>query len=988
MAVSARSASASASRVRRLSKARPLPGSLYPRPSPPTGPGPTDDFSGVAVSRRTSAPRGGLSRGLLQAKLVVGRSDDPLEVEADRMAEADRAHPGRSRETNAIPDLQRDAASCLGYDFSRIPAHPSAASIQRKPLINTPGDRYEREADDVADKVMRVAEPTTINATSPAIQRRCADCEEREEEKLIQTARLPAARTEEGLDASAAARAATRGGTPLPTDLRAYFEPRFGHDFSQVRIHTDAEGSKAARSVQARAYTYGSDVVFGAGEYAPATPQGRRLLAHELTHVIQQGGGAPARRTNAHSAPVSPALHSGPAIFRAACAEASCPPVEFPVPAYGVIWQQAESCLQDKYREAHRGNTIGNATSWVGLTGKNPHEQATIDFFRSHYTGKGFKPKKDPQSQFPENELEREGSRQRQAEPDIFDFTDQVILEITTPAGVPYRAQKIVWEVDLANELMLESGIGGKQLWMPGFWQPSACYTMPGSAGKGYYRAWNQGGVLTYMPVSDVTNEAYLAAIAAAVAAAGKQMSKGTKGSGPPPAPVLTPGLATALLVVGAVALAILLLPEELVAAVGLAIVRFATVLLGLLGGGSLAFGAEGAGSGSGPGGGPGGQPGGKEPTGTGDSPGGTGGAGGAGGTQVKGRGTGIGSGSAGTQKQGSQTAGGGKTPAPSATAATGSAPYNETLHKLLQLIQKLNLKDGDKISPEDAERILALGEELLKQLEAADPNDPNAVALKDLIAGLNPRVAKALKKVQAASGTGGDPKGGGTKPADQAGSGTKDTQTTGSGTKGGAATAPTADPGASGASKPKGDGGSGGKGGAGKDPGSRKDPSAVSGSGLKPISDQEAGDARFHEFQFRISGFDPTVPRKQGDPVQFTINGVVQKKGFHAQVTGTFDHAETSDDAIITYIELPSVLVVEGPIRRRRSPRRSGLSRRGRRHPRHGELVTLHFLGRLGHSVPLTVRRVSFGPYVLVTSQWNGASHPAQLSVACAQKS
>jgi hypothetical protein len=432
---------------------------------------------------------------------------------------------------------------------------------------------------------------------------------------------------------------------------------------------------------------------------------------------------------------------------------------------------------------------------------------------------------------------------------------------------------------------------------------------MPGSSGKGYYRAWNQGGVLTYMPVSDVTNEAYLAAIAAAVAAAGKQMSKGNKGSGPPPVPVLSPGMATALLVVGAVALAILLLPEELVAAVGLAIVRIGTALLSLLGGGSLAFGAEGVGSGSGPGGGPGGQPGGTAPTGTGDAPGGTGGAGGAGGTQVKG----TGSGSDGAHKQGSQNAGAGKTPAPPGTAATGSAAYNATVHKLMELIQKLNLKDGDRINPEDAERILALGEELLKQLEAAEPNDPNAVALKDLIAGLKPRVATALKKVQAANGTAGDTKGGGKKPAGKAGSGVNDTQTTGTATKGRAATAPNAKPDASAANKPTGDGGSGGKGSAGKAPGLRRDPSSISGSGLKPLSDQEAGDARFQAFQFAISGFDPHVSRESGDAVRFTIKGVVQKKGFHAEVTGTFDHAETSDDAIITYIELPSALEVEG---------------------------------------------------------------------------
>jgi hypothetical protein len=784
----------------------------------------------------------------------------------------------------------------------------SPPRIQRKPTISSPGDSYEREADDVADKVMRMAEPAPIAPASAAIERKCADCED-QEKKLIQTKPMPSAHAEAGGYPGAAASAATRPGTPLSPELRAFFEPRFGQDFSKVRIHADGEASNAARTVQARAYTYGRDIVFGAGEYAPATAQGKRLLAHELTHVIQQSdGGQRNSFGNANFTPASPDLRSGPAVFRSACAAAVCPPVEFPVPAYGVIWQEAERCLQDRYKDEHPGNTIGFGTSWVGLTGKNMHENATIDHFRSHYTGKGFKPKKDPQNAFPDKELEREGSRQRQAEPDIFDFTDQVILEITTPAGVPYRAQKIVWEVAEATELMMASGIGGKQLWMPGFWQPKPCYTMPGSNAKGYYRAWNQGGVLTYLPVSDVTNEAYLAAIAAAVAAAGKAMSKGNKGSWPPPvvSPAPVPAFAYALLILGAVALAILLLPEELVAAAGLAILRIGSALLTLLGGGSLAFGAEGGGSGAG--GGPGGQPAGTEPTG--DGPGGTGGAAVADGTKANGSGTGSGpgSGSAGAQAQGSQNAGAGKIPAPSGTTGTGSAPYNETLHKLMELIQQLNLKDGDKISLEDAERLLSFGEELLKQLEAADPNDPNAVALKNLIAGMKPMVGKALKKVQAANGTGGDKKDGGTKPADKPGSdrtGTTGHDTTGQNAHPGAK--PSTNP------DPKGDDSAGGKGGAGKDSGMRRDSSAVSGSGLKPVSDEEAGNSGFQPFQFGISGFDPTVSRKKGDPVRFKINGVVQNKGFHAEITGALDYAETVGDTIITYVELPSVLVVEG---------------------------------------------------------------------------
>lgn len=85
-------------------------------------------------------------------------------------------------------------------------------------------------------------------------------------------------------------------GQPLDADARGFFEDRFGHDFSQVRVHTDAWAAESARAVNARAYTVGRDVVFSAGTYAPSSPAGRRLLAHELSHVVQQGNatsGAP-----------------------------------------------------------------------------------------------------------------------------------------------------------------------------------------------------------------------------------------------------------------------------------------------------------------------------------------------------------------------------------------------------------------------------------------------------------------------------------------------------------------------------------------------------------------------------------------------------------------------------------------------------------------------------------------------------------------------
>lgn len=79
-------------------------------------------------------------------------------------------------------------------------------------------------------------------------------------------------------------------GQPLDSTIRAFMEPRFGHDFSQVRVHTDARAGESSQAIDADAYTVGRDVVFGPGRYTPYTPQGRTLLAHELTHVVQQRG--------------------------------------------------------------------------------------------------------------------------------------------------------------------------------------------------------------------------------------------------------------------------------------------------------------------------------------------------------------------------------------------------------------------------------------------------------------------------------------------------------------------------------------------------------------------------------------------------------------------------------------------------------------------------------------------------------------------------
>ena len=89
----------------------------------------------------------------------------------------------------------------------------------------------------------------------------------------------------------ASVRALRGGGSSLPPQSRAFFEPRFGHDFSQVRIHTGVDAGRMARAFRARAFTLGPDVVFGAGQYQPSTAAGRWLIAHELAHVLQQRAG-------------------------------------------------------------------------------------------------------------------------------------------------------------------------------------------------------------------------------------------------------------------------------------------------------------------------------------------------------------------------------------------------------------------------------------------------------------------------------------------------------------------------------------------------------------------------------------------------------------------------------------------------------------------------------------------------------------------------
>jgi len=181
--------------------------------------------------------------------------------------------------------------------------------MQPKLRIGPVGDAYEQQAERLADQVMEMKEapvaenpPVIDDVPLAAMQRVCVTCEDEalrrqaidEDEELLLQRQAQAIAASSGDDAAAGSGieaqvgALRSGGQPLSPVLLSFYEPRFNHDFSAVRVHTDSRSAQVSQRVQARAFTVGRDVVFGAGEYQPASRNGRHLIAHELTHVIQQ----------------------------------------------------------------------------------------------------------------------------------------------------------------------------------------------------------------------------------------------------------------------------------------------------------------------------------------------------------------------------------------------------------------------------------------------------------------------------------------------------------------------------------------------------------------------------------------------------------------------------------------------------------------------------------------------------------------------------
>lgn len=236
------------------------------------------------------------------------RAPQPLHDQRKQLSEAEDSRAGV---VGTVLDLQQTYGNRY---VQRV-----MGKVQPKLIVNPADDQYEKEADRVADAVTKAStsnvqqhekgpEEEELIATKreSAIQRQPEE-EEEEEEEPIQTKAVSSHATDisEGLEADI--NTARGSGQPLPDSVRSSVEPQLGHDFSQVHIHTDAKADKLSQQLGARAFTSKNDVFFRDGAYQPGSDSGRQLIAHELTHVVQQGAARVSRQaTEAQQAAADP----------------------------------------------------------------------------------------------------------------------------------------------------------------------------------------------------------------------------------------------------------------------------------------------------------------------------------------------------------------------------------------------------------------------------------------------------------------------------------------------------------------------------------------------------------------------------------------------------------------------------------------------------------------------------------------------------------
>jgi hypothetical protein len=238
-----------------------------------------------------------LASRAVQARLTVTPPSDAYEQEAERVAdEVTRGSgpaPGTAGPTPAagisrLPDSVRRAAKAESKDDKKKP--PEAAPRQEPKKKED--DKVKRETAKKKDDDKRVKRQADTKDEDEKLQRQPAPDSDKQDDEKLQRAADGTGVPDVSPDVERSLTRQAGVGHPLPENLRSHYEPRFGADLSHVRLHTDQDAASAAKDLKAEAFTRGSDVYFAAGKYQPGSDAGRRLIAHELTHTLQQSPGA------------------------------------------------------------------------------------------------------------------------------------------------------------------------------------------------------------------------------------------------------------------------------------------------------------------------------------------------------------------------------------------------------------------------------------------------------------------------------------------------------------------------------------------------------------------------------------------------------------------------------------------------------------------------------------------------------------------------
>ncbi|MFC2077581.1 DUF4157 domain-containing protein [Candidatus Bipolaricaulota bacterium] len=236
-------------------------------------------------AEKTEEPRWSeiLSGSLIQRQETQDDEDEAIQATAlsDNSSLSIQREEGPDDEDEKLVQTKPEDVSPLQRET--VPKDEEDEAVQAADLPDGEISHVQREKNSKEED-----EPIQAQANpSTAVQRETSAGEE--EEETLQASRTSPDRAPRPAPAAEAAIRSTNGGSPLPTSTRNFFEPRFGTSFERARVHTDDQAVRAARQVSARAFTHGRDIFFGAGQYHPETESGQRLLAHELTHTIQQG---------------------------------------------------------------------------------------------------------------------------------------------------------------------------------------------------------------------------------------------------------------------------------------------------------------------------------------------------------------------------------------------------------------------------------------------------------------------------------------------------------------------------------------------------------------------------------------------------------------------------------------------------------------------------------------------------------------------------